>query len=80
MSIIDPLTCGFAKVAIYSLFIDIQKDGGGKLQSNQSKIGKAELFKELHTQFNDVFAGYKNFVTSYDNMKIFPHKIKEKNI
>lgn len=76
MSIIDPLTCGFAKVAAYNIF--------NVKTSSKEKSAKAKIFKQQHEKFNQYFSkseenfnvDYKRFV---DNFPKILKQIKDLN-
>ena len=75
MSIIDPLTCGFAKVAVFSLFVSPTKL---KKQDHENSCKfKSREYKYRLDKFNETFAGCENFHVQYQHFTTNFTKIKE---
>ena len=70
MSLIDPLSCGFAKVAVFNILstkLDLLKDEGGKLNEYKGKVLKVK-YNQYITYFSemDTFnVEYRQFVQSF---------------
>ena len=75
MSIIDPLTCGFGKVTVFTLFANPTN-----LKKQDKKIPckfKSREYKYRFEKFNDAFAGCENFQLQYQHFTTNFTKIKE---
>ena len=73
MSIIDPLSCGFAKVAAYNILTDTSYTK--KSTNENQKIFKARVLTEQYRKFNDYFNNrgdfglpYKQFTNNFPNI------------
>ena len=56
MSLIDPLSCGFAKVAVFNILstkLDLPKDKGQKSNEYKGKVLKAK-YNQYITYFNEI--------------------------
>lgn len=88
MSIIDPLTCGFSKVAVYNILLD--KFGIKKDTKELPKHYKSRLFKRQFIEFNSYFdvennnkyeIVYKTFTDNFPKIleNVNSLKIKQKD-
>ena len=83
MSLIDPLSCGFAKIAVFNILptkLDLLKDEGGKSNEYKGKVLKVK-YNQYITYFSemDTFnVEYRQFVQSFKKI-IFNIKGLEKS-
>ena len=76
MSLIDPLSCGFAKVAVFNILstkLDLPKDEGEKSNEYKGKILKVK-YNQYITYFNEIDTinvEYRQFAQSFE--KIIPN-------
>ena len=75
MSIIDPLTCGFVKVAVYTLL-----SNPTKLKKNENEKFtefKSRDYKDRYNKFNEIFGHSENFKVQYQHFTTNFNKIKD---
>ena len=76
MSLIDPLSCGFAKVTVFNILstkMDLPKDEGEKSNEYKGKVLKVK-YNQYITYFNEIdifIVEYRQFVQSFK--KIIPN-------
>ena len=75
MSIIDPLTCGFAKVAVFSLLSN--PTNLQRLDKEKATVFKSREFKYRYDKFHEIFKDNEDFRVAYQHFTWNFPKIKD---
>ena len=63
MSIIDPLSCGYAKIAVFHILQD--RCGLTKQADESQKLFKSRLFQARYSKFKEYFSPFEHFDVDY---------------
>lgn len=84
MSIIDPLTCGFAKIAAYDLITtgtNLKRQDGEKFSEFTSREYKFKFgkFKDIFKDNNTYEPTYQHYTTNFNKIKLVVQNLNKKD-